>query len=47
MNLLDTDTKELATMLSPGVKLNFTFQEGEIMIANDSKSITVIPQIFK
>ena len=47
INLLTEDTTNLATMLARGMKLNFTIQEGDIMIANDVTSINIVPQILK
>jgi uncharacterized protein YaeQ len=47
INLADKDTKDLATMLSRGMKMNFTIQEGEIMVANESTSLNLAPQILK
>ncbi len=45
VNFLDEDTKNLATLLVSGMKINFTIQEGEIMVANESKSVILTPQI--
>jgi|SRR6185437_3020668 len=47
VNLADDDTKELATLLSRGMKMNFTIQEGEIMVSNDATSLNISPQILK
>lgn len=47
INLPAEETQSLATMLSRGMKMNFTIEDGEIMIANESTSLNMTLQIFK
>ena len=47
INLDEHSTKELATMLSRGMEMNFTIQEGEVMVANDTMSMNITPHILK
>lgn len=47
INLAGDDTQALAAMAARGMKMNFTVQEGEIMVANDTSSLNLIPQILK
>ncbi|MDD3266722.1 MAG: YaeQ family protein [Burkholderiales bacterium] len=47
INLSSEDTQSLATMASRGMKINFTMQEGEIMISDDASSINITPQVLK
>jgi len=47
INLQKEDTQALATMCERGMKLSFTIQEGDVMIANDVTNITITPQILK
>lgn len=42
-NLTTEDTQTLATMAARGMKMNFTIQEGEVMISNDNSSINIKP----
>ncbi|MCC2644464.1 MAG: hypothetical protein K0R49_1543 [Burkholderiales bacterium] len=47
INLLEENTKELALLLSRGMKMNFTISEGEIMVSNDAACLNITPQILK
>ncbi|MCE2705569.1 MAG: YaeQ family protein [Proteobacteria bacterium] len=47
INLAQQDTQNLTEMFSRGMKMNFTIQEGDVMVANDSTSINLTPQILK
>lgn len=47
INLLDKDAKELANMISRGMKMNFTIQEDQVMVGNESNSINLTLQILK
>lgn len=47
INLSPTDTAQLAKMAARGMKMNFTIQEDQVMIANDSDCITITPEILQ
>jgi uncharacterized protein YaeQ len=47
INLSSKDTSDLAAMASRGMKINFTIQEGDIMITNESTSLNLTPGILK
>ncbi|HCY38950.1 MAG TPA: hypothetical protein DHV02_03730 [Neisseriales bacterium] len=47
INLAGEATQALAAMAARGMKMNFTIQEGEIMIANDATSLNLTPQILQ
>ncbi len=47
INLSSKDTNDLAAMASRGMKINFTIQEGDIMINNESTSLNLTPLILK
>lgn len=47
INLTGQDTRELSTMLARGMKINFTIQEGEIMVSNEAVSINITQQVLK
>lgn len=41
INLAEQDTIELAAMFSRGMKINFTIQENDILITNDTKTLNL------
>lgn len=47
INLTGQDTQELAAMLMRGMKINFTIQEGEIMVSNEVISLNFTQQVLK
>ncbi|MCC2624901.1 MAG: hypothetical protein K0R14_774 [Burkholderiales bacterium] len=47
INLPSKDTNDLSAMASRGMKINFTIQEGDIMINNESTSLSLTPLILK
>jgi uncharacterized protein YaeQ len=47
INLADTETKELALMYSRGMKINFTIQEGEVLITNETATLNLTPLVLK
>lgn len=47
INLEFDDTQALAAMASRGMKINFTVQEGEILVSTDLNSLNIIPHILK
>lgn len=47
INLTSQDTQALAALANRGMKLNFTIQDGEILLANETINFSVIPQVLK
>lgn len=47
INLTEQDTQALATMFSRGMKMSFTIQENEVLIAHDSGTINLTLQYLK
>ncbi|HLX55048.1 MAG TPA: YaeQ family protein [Aquella sp.] len=47
INLSSKDTNDLAAMASRGMKINFTIQEGDIMVNSESTSLNLTPNILK
>lgn len=46
-NLTSQDTQALAALANRGMKLNFTIQDGEILLANETSNFNVTPQVLK
>lgn len=47
INLSSEDTQSLAAIASRGMKINFTIQEGEIMVSDGATILNITPQVLK
>ena len=46
-SLASEETQALANLAARGMKMNFTIQEGEIMVANENTSINITPLVLQ
>lgn len=47
INISSEDSTSLSLLASRGMTLNFTIQDGEVMISSDSANINIIPRTLK